>query len=130
MMTWRSVAGGKNGAAFEATVGNGPDAVPDALVEAWRKAFSELAGQCAEGTWDILICQLITQCGGVVIFPSRKNAGEADDASFTVHLLIEPWSRAYEELPDPDNESRFNKAYDRLHKSQIRAVKTALGIQI
>jgi len=128
MLQWKTIPDKKDRASFHAQAGGNADAVHSALVEVWHKTLVELAARCNENAWDILICQLITQCGMVVIFPARKNASDFHDAAFDVGFSVEVWSKAYEALPDPDDdESKFSKAYDRLHKNQLRALKSAIG---
>jgi hypothetical protein len=97
-------------------------------VEAWQKLLLELPARLKDDDWDVFVCQLITQCGMAAIVPARKDIGDVHDVTLDVGISVELWSRAYEALPDPDDdESRFNKAYDRLHKSQLRALKAAIG---
>jgi hypothetical protein len=127
MLVWKTVTDKMNRVSVQAQGGSNADTVDAALVEVWQQTLVELAARCHENEWDVLICQLITQCGMVVIVPARKNTGEVHDAAFAVQFSAQVWSNAYEALPDPDDESRFNKAYDRLHWNQLRALKTAIG---
>lgn len=127
MITWKTTTDSKKRTSFEAEGASTAEDVHDALVEVWQKALGELAARCPEKTWEILICQTITQCGIVVVFPARKKSGEVVDAAFTVQFLLRCWSEAYEALPEPEEEAKFDKAYDRLHKNQLRALKTAIG---
>ena len=126
MLIWNS-ATDKNQTSFQAQVGGDLEAIGNALVDLWQKVLDELEGCSAENEWDVLICQLVTQCGLAVIFPSRKIIGEMLDASFFVDLTIEAWDVAYQALPDPEeDETNFGRAYDRLHKNQLRALKSAI----
>jgi hypothetical protein len=128
MLQWKTIPDKRIRASFQAQGGSNADAVQSDLVAIWQKTLEELALRCDENAWDILIVQLITQCGMVVIFPARKDAGELHEAAFDVGLTVESWSEAYEALPDPDDgESKFSKAYSRLHKNQVRALKSAIS---
>jgi hypothetical protein len=78
--------------------------------------------------WEILICQLITQGGLVTVYPAEAIAGKDKYPNFTVSVTVDAWIAAYELLPVPDyDEKAFDRAYNRLHKSQISALRTAIN---
>ena len=103
------------------------DTLQTALTEFWTKTLDELDSQPADFQWDILVVQFITQSGSCMASP-MKTKDEYPKSPYTVCLQVDDWIDAYDDLPDPEeNEPKFEKAYDRLHKSQVKAVKKAIG---
>lgn len=126
MLTWKSVTD-KNQTLFQARAEGKADIVANALVDMWRKVLDELDSSSEAYTWDYLICQLITQCGVAMIFPAGRDKGELFDAKFVVELTVDTWSEIYEALPDPENETRFQEAYENLHIHQLTTLKDAIN---
>jgi hypothetical protein len=107
------------------------DAVLEALTHFWSKILDEVESQPESFTWDFLIVQFVTQGGTLIAFPTGKKSGDQMSSPFTVWLTLRDWGRAYDELPDPDeSETKFERAYNKLHKSQTTALKKALGGQV
>jgi len=128
MLVWKSTTDEKRRTLVrgEARIGADAEVLGVALADLWEKVLDELDARTDEGHWDILICQLVTQCGSLAVYPARESTGEQHDASFTVYMTVDSWDAAYHSLPQPENEPRFVKAYDRLHEKQRAAVKKAI----
>lgn len=106
------------------------DAVIEALADFWSKVLDGVEAQPASFTWDYFVVQFVTQCGDLIAFPMGKKSGDQMSSPFTVWLTLKDWGRAYDELPDSDeSEAKFERAYNKLHKSQMASLKKALGHQ-
>ncbi len=127
MLTWKSEIYKKTTSFHGHVEGDAPIG-EDKLVDMYEKVLDELEARAPEIVWDVLVCQLTTQAATVVVRPADKNLTEAYQCCFKVGFGLESWYRDYESLPDPEeDETKFDKAYSRLHKNQLRALKTAIN---
>lgn len=129
MMKWKS-SKTKERVSYRghAKVGNDTVVLMERLTEFWCKVLDELDAQPEADAWDFLVVEFTTQCGSIMAFPMRKKEEYLESARFSVGLEVDAWADMYEALPDPDeNEAKFDKAYNRLHKLQMSAIKKALG---
>ena len=106
-----------------------PAAVHAALAVLWTKVLDETDKRYPQVDWDILICYLTVEIGGVLVYPAKRPRHEWADARVTVTLDIRTWEDQYREFESlvEEDEKRFERSYDKQLKRMTDALKAAVG---